>query len=105
MANTSQPGRQHLHNSAAINQLNRRSEISCDSSGTFTRMCRLNLHSNWEEDIMKKLGYVVAAIGALAVALPTLASAETVVIKRDHHHGLYGARAEYGMHRDYGWHR
>ncbi|MGY8637120.1 hypothetical protein RAD15_32085 [Bradyrhizobium sp. 14AA] len=54
---------------------------------------------------MKKLGYVVAALGALAIAAPTLASAETVVIKRGHHHGLYGARAEYGMHRDNGWHR
>jgi hypothetical protein len=57
-----------------------------------------------EEDIMKKLAYVVAAIGALAVALPTLASAETVVIKRGHHSG-YGARAEMREHRDHGWHR
>ncbi|MGX1324804.1 hypothetical protein AB7M17_008257 [Bradyrhizobium sp. USDA 377] len=54
---------------------------------------------------MKKLGYVVAALGALAIAAPTLASAETVVIKRGHHHGPYAARAEYGMHRDHGWHR
>lgn len=53
---------------------------------------------------MKKLGYVVAALGALAVAAPTLASAETVVIKR-HHHGPYGARAEFREHRDYGLHR
>ena len=53
---------------------------------------------------MKKLGYVVAALGALAVAAPTLASAETVVIKRGHHHG-YGARAEMREHRDHGWHR
>lgn len=52
---------------------------------------------------MKKLAYVFAAIGALAVAAPTMASAETVVIKRGgHHHGPYGA---YGMHRDHGWHR
>ena len=61
-----------------------------------------------EEDIMKKLGYVVAALGALAIAAPTLASAETVVIKRGgyhHHHGPYGARAEFRGHRDYGWHR
>jgi hypothetical protein len=54
---------------------------------------------------MRKFGYVLAALGAIAVAAPTIASAETVVIKRggDHggyHHG-YGARAE--MHRD--WHR
>ncbi len=52
---------------------------------------------------MKKLAYVFAAIGALAVAAPTLASAETVVIKRGHHG--YGARAEMGHHRDHGWHR
>ena len=58
---------------------------------------------------MKKLGYVVAALGALAIAAPTLASAETVVIKRGgyhhHHHGPYGARAEFREHRDHGWHR
>ncbi len=53
---------------------------------------------------MKKLGYVVAALGALAVALPTMASAETVVIKK-HHEGPYGARAEFREHRDFGWHR
>ncbi|MCP3391465.1 hypothetical protein NLM27_22005 [Bradyrhizobium sp. CCGB12] len=54
---------------------------------------------------MKKLGYVVAALGAIVIAAPTLASAETVVIKRGHHHGPYGARAEYRMHHDHGWHR
>ncbi|HEX2633813.1 MAG TPA: hypothetical protein VHM22_13465 [Bradyrhizobium sp.] len=51
---------------------------------------------------MKKLGYVIAALGAIAVAAPTIASAETVVIKhRDHH---FGPRAEFRMHRDHGWH-
>lgn len=54
---------------------------------------------------MKKLGYVVAALGALVIAAPTLASAETVVIKRGDHHGAYGARAEFREHRDHGWHR
>lgn len=65
---------------------------------------------------MKKLGYIVAALGALAVAAPSLASAETMVIKKHrpsaetivikkHHHGLYGARAEMREHRDFGWHR
>jgi hypothetical protein len=55
---------------------------------------------------MKKLGYVAAALGALVIAAPTLASAETVVIKRGHHHGPYGARAEYRTHHhDRGWHR
>jgi hypothetical protein len=56
---------------------------------------------------MRKVGYLVAAIGAIAVAAPTIASAETVVIKRGHHHGWDRARAEYRMHRDWhrGWHR
>lgn len=36
---------------------------------------------------MKKLGYVIAAIGAIAIAAPSIASAETVVVKhRDHMH-------------------
>jgi hypothetical protein len=49
---------------------------------------------------MKKLGYVIAALGAIAIAAPSIASAETVVIRHgDHHH--FGARAE--MHRDHGW--
>jgi len=52
---------------------------------------------------MKKLGYIVAALGALAVAAPTLASAETVVVEHGHHG--YGARAEFREHRDNGWHR
>jgi len=56
-----------------------------------------------EEDNVKKLGYVIAALGAIAVAAPSIASAETVVIKhRDH--DRYGARAEFREHRDRGWH-
>lgn len=51
---------------------------------------------------MKKLGYVIAALGAIAIAAPSIASAETVVIKRGDHH--YGARAEFREHRDRGWH-
>jgi hypothetical protein len=55
---------------------------------------------------MRKLGYFVAALGAIAVAAPSIASAETVVIKRGHHHPWYGARAEMvRVHRDHGWHR
>lgn len=69
---------------------------------------------------MKKLGFIVAAVAALAIAAPSVASAEKIVIKRggDHHYGArpnkvviktghghgYGARAEY-RHRDHGWHR
>ena len=63
---------------------------------------------------MKKLGYVAAALGAIAIALPSMASAETVIIKRGgHHYHDYGRaraeyrvpRAEYRVHRDYGMHR
>jgi hypothetical protein len=53
---------------------------------------------------MKKLGYVIAALGVIAVAAPSIASAETVMIKRGGHHEGYGARAEFGGHRDRGWH-
>ena len=55
---------------------------------------------------MKKFGYVVAALGAIAIAAPTIASAETVIIKHGgYHHGWDRARAEYRIHRDNGWHR
>ncbi len=53
---------------------------------------------------MKKLGYVFAALGAIAVAAPSIASAETVMIKRGQHHA-FGARAEFREHRDFGLHR
>jgi hypothetical protein len=55
---------------------------------------------------MKKIAYVLAALSAMAVAVPSLASAETVIIKRGghhHHHGWHGARAQ--IHHDRGWHR
>ena len=57
---------------------------------------------------MKKFGYVLAALGAIVIAAPSIASAETIVIKRGghgYHHG-YGARAEMrrDWHRDRGWH-
>lgn len=55
---------------------------------------------------MKKLGYVLAALGAIVIAAPSVASAETVVVKRGGygwHHG-YGARAEF-REQDRGWHR
>jgi Spy/CpxP family protein refolding chaperone len=39
-----------------------------------------------KENDMKKLAYVIAAISAIAVAAPSIASAETVVIKRHGHH-------------------
>jgi hypothetical protein len=48
-----------------------------------------------EEDIMKKLGYVIAALATIAIAAPSIASAETVVIRGGHH--------DRGWHRDH-WH-
>jgi hypothetical protein len=44
---------------------------------------------------MKKFAYVIAAVAAIAIAAPSIASAETVVVKGDHHGD---------MHRDHGWH-
>jgi hypothetical protein len=53
---------------------------------------------------MKRFGYIIAAVGAMAIAAPSIASAEKVVIKEGRgHHERMGARAE--MHRDHGWHR
>lgn len=57
---------------------------------------------------MRKFGFVIAAAAALAIAVPSMASAQSVVIQtgergvhRGHHHGEYrGARAH--MHRHYG---
>ena len=52
---------------------------------------------------MRKSAYVIAALAAIVVAAPSIASADTVVIKhRDH---WRGARAEYREHRDFGLHR
>jgi hypothetical protein len=49
---------------------------------------------------MKKFGYAIAAIATIAIAAPSIASAETVVVKhRDHHR--FDAHAEM---RDHGWH-
>ena len=53
---------------------------------------------------MKKLGYVFAALAAIAIAAPSIASAETMVIKRGGHHRDFNARAEFREHRDRGWH-
>ena len=56
---------------------------------------------------MKKFGIILTALGAIVVAAPSIASAETVVIKRGgyhgHDHGYRGARAEYR--HDRGWHQ
>ncbi len=50
---------------------------------------------------MKKLGFIIAALGTIAIAAPSIASAKEMVIRHDH--DRMNARAE--MHRDHGWHR
>jgi hypothetical protein len=76
-------------------------------------------HFNWwREHIMTKFGFIVAAVAAIAIAAPSVASAEKIVIKRGgEHHARAdkvvikrghrdGARAEFrGGDRDRGWHR
>ena len=59
---------------------------------------------------MKKLALALASLTALALAAPSMASAETVIIKRGGHHYHHGwdrghhgwdrSRAEYRMRRD-----
>jgi hypothetical protein len=75
---------------------------------------------NWKRgEIMNKFGLIAAAVAAIAIAAPSVASAEKIVIKRggEHHYGARpnkvviktghrdGARAEYRGRRDYGMHR
>jgi hypothetical protein len=57
---------------------------------------------------MKKICLMIAALATIVIAAPSIADAQTVVIKRGgHHHGYghhgYGARAD--MHRGRGYHR
>jgi hypothetical protein len=54
---------------------------------------------------MKKLGFVILALSAISLALPSIASAETVVIKNGGHRHLDRARAEFHPHRDWHPHR
>ena len=49
---------------------------------------------------MKRFGYLIVALGALAIAAPSIASAEDVVVRHGDHH-RFGARAEF---RDHGRH-
>lgn len=54
---------------------------------------------------MKKLGYAIAALGMIAIAAPSIANAETIVIKHGDHHHFDRSRAEYRVHRDWHPHR
>ena len=49
---------------------------------------------------MKKLGFIIAALGTIAIAAPSIASAGEMM---RHDHDRMNARAD--MHRDHGWHR
>jgi hypothetical protein len=82
--------------------MNNRSAISSQFRGNGIVYAQFNPRELLRrEDSMKKLGYAIAALGVIAVAAPSIASAETVVIKNGGHH-WDRARAEYREHR--GWH-
>ena len=56
---------------------------------------------------MKKFGYVIAALATIAVAAPSIASAETVVVRHGGvHHGWHDGW-HHGWHDGWhhGWHR
>ncbi|HET6838248.1 MAG TPA: hypothetical protein VFH41_00765 [Bradyrhizobium sp.] len=94
--------------------LNGCSEFSSGFNGTFLRMRRLILALT-EEDSMKKFGYIIAALGVFAIAAPSIASAQDVVVGRDRDHArgefrehrgeFREHRAEFREHRDHGWRR
>jgi len=58
---------------------------------------------------MKKFAFALASLTVVALAAPSMASAETVVIKHGDHHYHHGwehrgwerSRAEYRMHREF----
>jgi hypothetical protein len=51
-----------------------------------------------------KIRYAIAALAVAAISLPTIASAETVIVKKKMYRDG-GPRAEMRMHRDHGYHR
>jgi hypothetical protein len=53
---------------------------------------------------MTRSDCVIAALAAIAIAAPAIANADTIVIKHRNQHWR-GAHAEFGEHRDNGWHR
>lgn len=52
---------------------------------------------------MKKISVAFAALFALAVAAPTMASAETVIIKKGHRHHHMDRGWHHGWHHHHGW--
>jgi hypothetical protein len=88
--------------------------ILFDATRNVTESLMFYPGSTQQENIMKKLGYVVAALVSVAIAAPSIASAEDVIQGGDHdrggrtefrEHGDHdrGARAEFSDHRDHGW--
>jgi hypothetical protein len=61
-------------------RLNRRSEGPFSSLGTFV-LLHSCLRDQLRRSAMKRLGYILAALGAIVVAAPSIANAETIVIK------------------------
>ena len=51
---------------------------------------------------MKKFGYLIAALATIAIAAPSIASAETIVVRHGGMHRDHGWHE--GWHRDHGWH-
>jgi hypothetical protein len=45
--------------------------------------------SSIEEEEMNKFGYIIAALAAIAIAAPSVASAETVIIKKRGYRGWH----------------
>jgi hypothetical protein len=82
-----------------VNDAERLFRILLGSLGNVRARAPFNPRST-EEDSMKKFGYLIAALATIAIAAPSIASAETVVI-RNGGHRHFDARAE--MHRDHGW--
>jgi hypothetical protein len=72
--------------------LNGCSENSLVVCGNVGRAVRLKDHLNRVETIMKKFAFIIAAVVAAGIAVPSIASAKTIIVKRG------------GMHHDHGWH-
>jgi len=53
---------------------------------------------------MKKISLAFAALFAIVVTMPSLASAETIVIRKGHHHHHMDRGWHHGWHH-HGWHR
>jgi hypothetical protein len=66
-------------------KLNSCSVFSSGSWGTLG-FARGYLLAQTEEDSMKMFAYVIAALATIAIAAPSIASAETIVVKHRHHH-------------------